>query len=225
MEWSAVWVTLRLALGTTVILLILGLPLAYWIARTRWRGRFLIEAVVALPLVLPPTVLGFYILIATGPNSLLGRTYAELAGILGLSPRLPFTFTGILLASVIYNLPFAVRPFAAAFAGVDRKLIEASWSLGVSRRATFFRISFPLAWPGILTGLVLTFAHTVGEFGVVLMVGGNIPGLTRTLSMSIYDQYQAQEYAAAHQTALALVAFAFVCLCITYALQKRVLKI
>lgn len=225
MEWPAIWVTLRLALGTTAILFVLGLPLAYWIAHTRWRGRFLVEAIVALPLILPPTVLGFYILLATGPHSLLGRTYADLAGYLGFSPRLPFTFSGILLASVLYNLPFAVRPFAAAFAGIDRKLIEASWCLGVSRRATFCRILFPLAWPGILTGLVLTFAHTVGEFGVVLMVGGNIPGRTRTLSMSIYDQYQAQEYAAAHHTALALVGFAFVCLCLTYALQKRVLKI
>ena len=218
MDWTALWVSVKLAAWTTGILLVLGLPLAYWLATFRWRGKFLIEAVVALPLVLPPTVLGFYVLTATGPNSPLGQGFEALTG-----GRLPFTFTGILLGSVLFNLPFAVRPFASAFAAVDRKLVEASWCLGVSRLGTFFRVIVPLSWPGILTGMVLTFAHTVGEFGVVLMVGGNIPGVTRTLSIAIYDDVQALNYEAAGQTALVLVAFSFAALCITYVLQRRVL--
>lgn len=216
MDSTALWLTLRLATLTTTILFVFGLPLAWWLATTRWRGRFLIEAVVSLPLVLPPTVLGFYLLMASGPNSPLGAAYESATG-----SRLPFTFHGILLASVLYNLPFAVRPFTAAFAGIDRRLIEASWCLGESRLVTFFRIALPLSWPGILTGLVLTFAHCVGEFGVVLMVGGNIPGVTRTLSISIYDNVQALDYATAGETAFWLVLFSFVVLCITYALGRR----
>src|SRR5262249_47542120 len=199
---------------TTGVLLVLGLPLAWWLAAARFRGKFLAEAVVALPLVLPPTVLGFYVLMATGPTSVLGRAYESLAG-----GRLPFTCAGVRVGSVLFTLPSAVRPFAAAFAGVDRRLVEASWCLGASRLATFFRVVAPLSWPGILTGLVLTFAHTVGEFGVVLMVGGNIPGVTRTLSIAIYDDVQALDYQAAGQTALVLVAFAFAALGLTYALQ------
>jgi molybdate transport system permease protein len=210
----------ELAAGTTGILLVLGLPLAYWLASTRWRAKFLVEAVVALPLVLPPTVLGFYILTATGPNSPLGRGFESLSG-----RRLPFTFAGILIGSVLFNLPFAVRPFTAAFAAVDRKLVEASWCLGVSRLGTLARVILPLSWPGILTGMVLTFAHTVGEFGVVLMVGGNIPGVTRTLSVAIYDDMQALNYESAGQMALMLVAFSFAVLCIVYALQRRVLPL
>src|SRR5262249_4923161 len=150
------------------------------------RGKVLVEAVVALPLVLPPTVLGFYVLAATGPNGAVGQGYAALTG-----GRLPFTFEGVLLGSVLFNLPFAVRPFAAAFAAVDRRLVEASWCLGVSKLGTFVRVILPLAWPGVLAGLALTFAHTVGEFGVVLMVGGNVPGVTRTLSVAVYDDVQA----------------------------------
>jgi molybdate transport system permease protein len=180
----------------------------------------LVEAVVALPLVLPPTVLGFYVLKATGPNSVMGRRYESWTG-----GRFPFSFQGILVGSVLFNLPFAVRPFASAFAGVDLKLVEASWCLGVSRLRTFFRVVMPLSWPGILSGMVLTFAHTVGEFGVVLMVGGNIPGVTRTLSIAIYDDVQALKYEAAGQTALVLVGFAFTVLCLTYALQRRVLPL
>ena len=213
---TATWLTLRLATCTTVILFVFGVPLAYWLASTKWRGRFLLEAVVALPLVLPPTVLGFYILIATSPRSPLGRFYADLMG----SP-LPFTFAGILLGSVLYNAQFAVRPFTAAFSAVDRRYIEASWCLGVSRFATFWRVAIPLAWPGILTGLVLAFSHTVGEFGVVLMVGGNIPGITRTLSITIYDDVQALQYDSAARTALVLVAFSFITLCATYLLSRR----
>jgi len=220
MDWTAIWLTIRLAVCTTLILLVLGLPLAYWLATTRFRGRFVVEAMIALPIILPPTVLGFYILWSLGPRSPIGKAYDATVG-----GTLPFSFAGILVGSVLFNVPFAVRPFASAFAAVDRRLVEASWCLGVSRLRTFFRVVLPLSWPGVLTGLVLTFAHTIGEFGVVLMVGGNIPAVTRTISISIYDNVQALNYAAAHQTAIVLLAFAFVTLCITYALQRRVLPI
>jgi molybdate transport system permease protein len=216
MDWEAVGLSLRLATCTTLLLCVLGLPLAYWLAVSRWRWKFAVETVVALPLVLPPIVLGFYLLFALGPHSPLGQAFTNLTG-----SRLPFTFTGLLIASVVYSLPFAVRPFAIAFAGVDRRLVEASWCLGVSRLSTFFRVTVPLAWTGILTGMILTFAHTVGEFGVVLMVGGNIPGVTRTVSMAIYDDVQAQEYEAAGRTALFLLVFSFVALSATHALQRR----
>jgi molybdate transport system permease protein len=216
MDWSAIALSLRLATCTTLVLCALGLPLAYWLATSRWRWKFLVEAVVALPLVLPPTVLGFYLLLALGPRSPLGRGYLALAG-----STLPFSFPGLLIASVVYSLPFAVRPFAVAFAGIDRRLVEASWCLGVSKPGTFFRVVVPLAWTGILTGMILTFAHTMGEFGTVLMVGGNIPGVTRTVSISIYDDVQALDYASAGQTALFLLLFSFVTLAVTYALQRR----
>jgi molybdate transport system permease protein len=192
------------------------MPLAYWLAFSPRRWKFLVEAVVALPLVLPPTVLGLYILLAIGPRSPVGALYAKLTG-----GMLPFSFQGLLLASVLYSLPFTVQPIAAAFAGVDRKLLEASWCLGVSRMATFRRVVAPLARPGIATGAVLSFAHTMGEFGVVLMVGGNIPGVTRTVSISIYDQAQALDYAAAGRTSLFLLAISFTALALTYALQRR----
>ena len=216
-DWEAIWLSLRLASCTTLILCALGLPLAYWLAVSRRRWKFLVEAVVALPLVLPPTVLGFYILLAIGPRGPIGQTYGALTG--GL---LPFSFQGLLIASVLYSLPFAVRPFAVAFAGVDRRLVEASWCLGVSRVRTFLRIVVPLAWPGILAGIILAFAHTLGEFGVVMMVGGNRPGITRTVSISIYDEVQATNYAAAGQTALLLLGVSFAALAVTYALQRRV---
>lgn len=217
MDWQAIGVSLRLAAWTTAILCVLGLPLAYWLAVSRWRGKFLLEAVVALPLVLPPTVLGFYLLVALGPHSPLGHAYERLTG-----GRLVFTFAGLLVASVLYTLPFAVRPFAVAFAAVDRRLIEASWCLGTSRLGTFVRVVLPLSWTGILTGIILSFAHTLGEFGVVLMVGGNQPGVTRTASVAIYDSQQALDYAAAGQTSLFLVGVAFLSLAVTYALQRRV---
>lgn len=217
MDWAAVVLSVRLAACTTLVLCALGLPLAWWLATSRRRWKFLVEAVVALPLVLPPTVLGFYILLAIGPFSPVGRAYEWLTG--GL---LPFSFEGLLVASVVYSLPFAVRPFAVAFASVDRRLIEASWCLGVSRTATCVRVVAPLSWSGILTGIILAFAHTLGEFGVVLMVGGNIAGRTRTVSISIYDEVQALNYAAANQTALFLVAVSFTALAVTYAWQRRV---
>jgi molybdate transport system permease protein len=217
MDWQAIWLSVKLASATTVILLILGVPIAYWLTFSPRRWKFLVEALVALPLILPPTVLGFYILLAIGPRSPVGALYATLTG--GL---LPFSFPGLLIASVLYSLPFTIQPVAAAFAGVDRKLIEASWCLGVSRAATFRRVVIPLARAGIAAGAVLSFAHTMGEFGVVLMVGGNIAGVTRTVSISIYDQVQALNYAAAWQTSLFLLGFSFTVLALTYALQRRV---
>ena len=216
MDWQAIWLSFRLALSTTVILLALGLPLAYWITFSRRRWKFLVEAVVALPLVLPPTVLGFYVLLAIGPRSPIGALYVRLTG-----SMLPFSFQGLLAASVLYSLPFTVQPVAAGFAAVDRRLLEASWCLGVSRFETFRRILAPLALPAIATGAILSFAHTMGEFGVVLMVGGNIAGATRTVSISIYDQVQSLNYAAAAQTSLFLLALSFAVLALTYALQRR----
>ena len=217
MDWAAVALSLRLATCTTLVLCVLGLPLAWWLATSPRRWKFLVESAVALPLVLPPTVLGFYILLAIGPFSPVGRAYEWLTG--GL---LPFSFPGLHIASVVNSQPFAVRPFAVALAAVDRRLIEASWCLGVSRAATFARVVVPLSWTGILTGVILAFAHTLGEFGVVLMVGGNIAGRTRTVSISIYDEVEALNYAAANQTALFLVAVSFTALAVTYALQRRV---
>jgi molybdate transport system permease protein len=216
MDWEAVRLTLSLAFWTTAILLVVGMPIAYWLAFSRNRWRFVADAVVALPLVLPPTVLGFYILTGMGPRSPLGRWYHDLTGAM-----LPFSFQGLLLGSVLFNLPFSVRPFAAAFATVDRRLLEASRCLGVSAWGTFARVTVPLSWTGILTGIVLTFAHTVGEFGVVLMVGGNIAGRTRTMSIVIYDSVQALDYAAANRASLVLLAFSFTVLCATYFLQRR----
>lgn len=216
MDWTALTLTLQVAAATTTILLVVGLPLAYWLAMTPWRGKVVVESVVALPLVLPPSVLGFYLLMATGPDSAAGRLYADVAG-----GQLPFSFAGILLGSVLYNLPFAVRPFTAAFAGMNRRLIEASWCLGESRLATFARVVMPTSWPGVLAGIVLTFAHTVGEFGVVLMIGGNIPGVTRTLSIAIYDDVQALNYESAGDTAIVLVAFSFAVLLIAHFLGRR----
>jgi molybdate transport system permease protein len=216
MDWSAIALSLRLAAATTIVLLAIGLPLASWLALSGRRGRWAVDALVALPLVLPPTVLGYYVLVILGARSPIGRAFEGLTG----SP-IVFSFTGLLVASVLYSLPFAVQPFAAAFAAVDRTLIETAWCLGASRLRTFARIIVPLARPGIVAGAVLTFAHTVGEFGVVLMVGGNLPGVTRTVSISIYDDVQALNYARAGRTAGLLLAFSFVVLALTYRLQRR----
>ncbi|HKD69891.1 MAG TPA: molybdate ABC transporter permease subunit [Candidatus Binataceae bacterium] len=217
MEWSAIWLTLRLAMVVCAVLLVVGTPIAAWLAFTRWRWKFLLEAVVALPLVLPPTVLGFYILVAIGANSPVGSLYHRVFG-----HRLPFTFTSLAIASVIYSLPFAVQPMVAAFSGVDRELLSASAILGASPLRTFARIVMPLSKSGIITGAVLSFAHTLGEFGVVLMVGGNIPGVTRTVSIAIYDHVEALDYASANQMALLLMAFSFIALSLTYAVNRRV---
>lgn len=217
MNWTAISVTFQLATLTAVILLLVGLPIAYWLTFSRWRWKFVIESVVALPLVLPPTVLGFYILVAIGPHSPVGRLYTDLIG-----HPLPFTFEGLLLASILYSLPFAVQPFASAFDQVDRRVLEASWTLGVSRLATFFRLMLPLSSAGAVTGFVLSFAHTLGEFGVVLMVGGNIEGETRTVSIDIYDEVQALNYAGAAKTALFLLVISYAVLLTVYAMNRKV---
>jgi molybdate transport system permease protein len=215
-DWQAFWLTVRLAVMVSVLLLFLGLPIAYWIAFSRWRWKFLVEAVVALPIVLPPTVLGFYVLVALGPRSPLGRWWIALTG-----HSLAFTFSGLVIGSILYSLPFAVQPFAASFASVDRQLILASATLGASPLRSFLRVIAPLSLPGLVTGLALSFAHTMGEFGVVLMVGGNIPGVTRTVSIDIYDQVQVSNYASANQTSLVLAAFCLAVLALVYGLNRR----
>jgi molybdate transport system permease protein len=217
MDWNAIFLTLRLALVVCVVELLVGTPIALWLSFTRWRWKFLAESVVALPLVLPPTVLGFYVLVALGSNSPIGRWYESLTG-----QRLPFTFQGLAVASVIASMPFAVQPMMAAFSQVDRNLINASAMLGASRARTFLRVVFPLSISGVVTGFVLSFAHTLGEFGVVLMVGGNIPGATRTVAIEIYDHVQSFDYAGANRLALLLMAFSFITLSITYSLNRRV---
>ena len=218
-DWQAFGLTIELAVVVSAILLVAGLPLAYWIAFSRWRGKFLVEAMVALPIVLPPTVLGFYVLVALGSLSPLGRWWQSFTG-----HTLAFTFTGLVIGSILYSLPFAVQPFAAAFSSVDRKLIAASGTLGASPLRTFFRVIVPLSMPGLVTGVALAFAHTMGEFGVVLMVGGNIPGVTRTVSISVYDQVQASNYAAANAMAVLLLIFCFAVLAVVYGLNRRTLR-
>lgn len=217
MNWLAIWVTFKLAGLTAISLLIIGLPIAYWLAYSGWRWKFVVESIVALPLVLPPTVLGFYILVAIGPHSPMGRLYADVVG-----HPLPFTFEGLLFASILYSLPFAVQPFATAFEQVDRKLIEASWTLGVSKVKTFVQLILPLSATGLITGAVLSFAHTLGEFGVVLMVGGNIEGVTRTVSIDIYDDVQALNYTGAASTAAFLLAISYGVLLVVYAMNRKV---
>jgi molybdate transport system permease protein len=216
LNWTAILTSLELALATTAVLMVAGAPLAYWLAFSRKRWTFLVESMVALPLVLPPTVLGFYVLVALGPRSPFGRAYEQLFG-----STLPFTFKGLVIASTLYSLPFAVQPIASAFGSVSRRLIEASWTLGVSRWGTFRRVILPQSKAGLLTGAVLSFAHTIGEFGVVLMVGGNIEGETRTVSIAIYDDVQALDYAQANATALLLLIFSFVILATVYSLNRK----
>jgi molybdate transport system permease protein len=216
-DWQAFWLTLQLAVVVSAALLVLGLPIAYWITFSKWRWKFLAEAIVALPIVLPPTVLGFYVLVALGPLSPLGRWWVALTG-----HTLAFTFSGLVIGSILYSLPFAVQPFAASFAGVDRRLIAASATLGASPLRTFFRVIVPLSVPGLITGAALSFAHTMGEFGVVLMVGGNIAGVTRTVSIDIFDRVQASDYSGANQTALLLLVLCFVLLAVVYGANRRV---
>jgi molybdate transport system permease protein len=220
MDTEALLLTLRLALSTTAVLLMVAVPLAWWIAAGAGLGRAALQAIVALPLVLPPTVLGFYLLVALGPLTAPGRMLARLLG----HPA-AFSFSGLLIGSVLYSLPFAVQPLVAGFSGVDAALIEASLLLGASPLRTFVSIVLPLARPSLLAAAVLTFTHTVGEFGVVLMLGGNIPGATRTLSIALYDQVQDFNYAAANRTSAVLLLLALVSLAAIYlvpgALSKR----
>jgi molybdate transport system permease protein len=216
MDWTAIFLSLKLAAVVSLLLLAIGLPLAYWLTFSRWRWKFLVEAVVALPLVLPPTVLGFYVLVAIGTRSPVGRLWMDWTG-----HGLAFTFEALVIASILYSLPFAVQPIAAAFSQVDVSLIEASSTLGASRMRTFSRVIVPLSRNGILTGAVLSFAHTIGEFGVVLMVGGNLSGVTRTVSIAIYDDVQRFNYAGAHQTSAVLLAFSFATLALVYGWTRR----
>jgi len=211
MDFAALGLTLRLATVTTVCLLLLGTPLAYWIASARTFPRRIAQAAVALPLVLPPTVLGFYLLVWLGPARAPGRALIHLIG-----HPLAFTFSGLVVGSVLYSLPFAVQPLVLAFSHVDRNLTDVAATLGASPLTIFRRVILPLSRTGFLTAAVLAFAHTVGEFGVVLMIGGDIPGLTRTLSISIYDQVQELNYSAADRTALLLVAISFLALLLVY---------
>jgi molybdate transport system permease protein len=215
-DWQAFRLTIELAVVVSSVLFVVGLPLASWIAFSRWRWKFLVEAMVALPIVLPPTVLGFYVLVALGSQSPLGRWWQSLTG-----HTLAFTFTGLVIGSVLYSLPFAVQPFTASFSSIDRKLLAVSATLGASPLRTFFRVVVPLSVPGLVTGIALAFAHTLGEFGVVLMIGGNIPGVTRTVSIGIYDQVQASNYASANAMALLLLVFCFAVLTVVYGLNRR----
>ncbi|MBJ6136663.1 molybdate ABC transporter permease subunit [Marinobacter litoralis] len=215
-EWQAVWLTLKLAGITTLLLLFIGTPIAWWLARTQHWLRQPIAAIVALPLVLPPTVLGFYLLIVMGPDGAIGQLTDSLG--LGL---LPFTFEGLVVASVIYSLPFTVQPLQTAFLSLNENLLEAAATLRASAWDRFFSIAIPLARPGFLTAAVLSFAHTIGEFGVILMIGGSIPGETRVLSVAIFDHVEALEYAQAHWLSAGMLVFSFVVLVTLYTLNGR----
>jgi len=216
----ALLLSLRLAIITSLLLLVIGLPVAAWIAFSKCRFKFLVEALVALPIVLPPTVLGFYLLVALGAYSPFGRFWISLTG-----HPLAFSFAGLVVGSVLYSLPFAVQPFAASFSSVDPALLHASATLGASPFRTFRSVVLPLSMPGIVTGIVLSFAHTLGEFGVVLMIGGNIPGATQTISIAIFDQVEALEYSAANHAALLLLALSFVLLAFVYGINRKVLRV
>lgn len=217
MDWQAFSLSLELAAWTTLILLPLALLAARALAWHRFPGQSLVQALIALPLLLPPTVLGFYLLSAFGSGTWFGRAYEALFG-----GSLVFTFEGLLLASIIFNIPFAVQPMQRGFEAVRREVREAAWCSGMSAWKTFLRIELPLAWPGILSALVLTFAHTLGEFGVVLMVGGNIPGETRTIAIAIYDRVQAFDEPAAAIMAATLLGFSLAAIALVHGLSGRV---
>ena len=216
MDWEALRLSLKLATASTLLLVPLGLALAYPLAFGRFRGKSLLEACTTLPLILPPTVLGFYLLVALGPRSPLGHAWESLTG----SP-LVFSFGGLLLAQVFTNLPFFLQPLVSSLGAVDRRLLEVASTLNAGRLGTYLRIALPLAWRGLLSGMILTFAHAIGEFGVVLMVGGNLPGRTRTASIALFDQVQSFDMTGANRTALALLALAFTVLACTAWLRGK----
>jgi len=218
-DFAAIRLTLKLATVTTLLLLVVGTPLAWWLARTRSRLRHAVGAVVALPLVLPPTVIGFYLLLAMGPNGPLG----QLTIALGLG-TLSFTFTGLVIGSVLYSLPFVVQPLQNAFEAIGARPLEVAATLGASPWDSFWSVAVPLARPGFITGAILGFAHTIGEFGVVLMIGGNIPDKTRVVSTQIYDHVEAMEYAQAHWLAGGMLVFSFVVLLVLYTLYPQSVK-
>lgn len=219
MEWGPLILTLKLAAVTTVILFFLAIPLAYWLSRTTSRIKPVIEALVSMPLVLPPTVLGFYMLLAFSPNNSFGSWLDEWLGI-----RLVFSFAGLVLASVLYSLPFMVHPVQSGLSSLPRSLSEAAYVLGKSRRTILRKVLLPNIRPSLLTGIVLTFAHTIGEFGVVLMIGGNISGKTKVASIAIYDEVEALNYGAANMYSLILLGLSFVTLLIVYLVNGRYLK-
>ena len=218
-DLQAIWLTVRLAGIVTLILLLLGTPIAWWLARSKawWKGP--VSAVVAMPLVLPPSVLGFYLLLAMGPNGPVGQLTTALG--IGL---LPFTFWGLVIASVFYSLPFMVQPLQTAFESIGERPLEVAATLRASPLDAFFTVAVPLALPGFLTASILTFAHTVGEFGVVLMIGGNIPGVTRVASVQIYDHVEALEYLQAHRLSAVMLVFSFVVLLALYAWRPKTVK-
>ena len=215
--WTPVSLTLTLATINTLILLVLGTPIAWWLARSRSRYRELVGAVVAMPLVLPPTVLGFYLLIALGPNGPGGW----IAGLWG-GRTLAFSFSGLVIGSMLYSLPFMVQPLRNGFAAIGDDPLEVASSLGASNWQRFWRVALPLARPGYITGAVMTFAHTVGEFGVVLMIGGNIPGQTKVIAIALYDHVERLQWAEAHLIALGMVIFAFVVIAVTLTIDRRI---
>ncbi len=216
MDLGPLFLSVKLALVTTVILIVLGAPLAWWLSQTRSRWQPIVQAVVAMPIVLPPTVLGFYLLVVLGPYGAIGSWWVSVTG-----NALTFSFAGLVIASCIYSLPFAIQPMQNAFEAVARKNIEAAWTLGASKLDAFLSVAVPLAVRGFVSAAVLSFAHTLGEFGVVLMVGGNIPGETRVVSIAIFDHVETLNYAAAHQLSLILVAFAFVSLLLMFVINRR----
>lgn len=216
LEWGALWLTLELAAITTALLLLVGTPIAWWLARTRARVKPIIEALVALPLVLPPTVLGFYFLLLANPDAPLGRFWLEVTG-----DTLTFSFAGLVVASIVYSAPFMIQPLQTAFASIGRGPLEAATMLRASPLDAFFTVALPHAARGYLTATVLTFAHTVGEFGVVLMIGGNIPGETRVISIALYEAVETLDYASAHAMAALLLVFSFVVLAIVYSADRR----
>jgi len=215
-DLAALFITLKLATVTTAILLLFGTPFAWWLARTRWRFKFLLEAVVALPLVLPPTVLGFYLLVALGPHGAIGGLLEALGG-----RSIAFTFTGLVVGSFFYSLPFVIQPLQNAFSNIDERTLEAASTLRAAPLDRFFSIVLPIARPGFITAATLGFAHTIGEFGVVLMIGGNIPGETQVLSIAIYDHVESLEYAQAHWLSALLLLFSFVVLFLVYRMNQR----
>jgi len=216
MDWEALRLSLRLAASSALLLAPLGILLAWPLAYGCFKGRLLLEAITSIPLVLPPTVLGFYLIVALGPRSPFGQAWEQLTG-----ARLVFSFQGLLLAQVITNLPFFLQPLVASLGGVDKRLLEVAATLGSGRAGVYFRVALPLAWRGLLSGLILSFAHAIGEFGVVLMVGGNLPGKTRTVSIALFDQVQSLDLAGANRTALLLLAFALLVLAGTAWLRSR----
>ena len=212
----ALFVTLKLASISTIVLLLIGTPIAWWLSHSHWRYKYFVEAIIALPLILPPTVLGFYLLVSLSPNGPIGGLLSALSG-----ESLAFTFTGLVIGSVVYSMPFVIQPLQNAFSAIGQRPLEVAATLGASPLDRFFSIAIPMARPGFITASVLGFAHTLGEFGVVLMIGGNIPGSTQVVSISIYDHVEALEYGQAHALSASLLLFSFVLLLIVYGANRR----